>query len=179
MAGVSSANYFHVVLSTLRTRLAAIPPVAWLLIITAGCLLPFANKAVHIDDPLFVRAAQQIQKDPINFYGFNMNWWGYTSPMVDNFDSPPLASYYLAVVAGVAGWSEPALHVGFLIPVLAAAWGMFALARRLCGRPFVAALLSVLTPVFLVSASTLMCDVLLLAFWVWSLVWLCVSRVPP
>ncbi len=37
-------------------------------------LVPFINKAYTIDDPLFLRAAQQIEKHPADFYGFRINW---------------------------------------------------------------------------------------------------------
>src|SRR5207253_10583948 len=40
--------------------------------------------------------------------------------------------------------------------------------QRLSGSPLLAALLMLFTPVFLVSATTVMCDVWLLALWVWS-----------
>ena len=83
-------------------------------------------------------------------------------------ENPPLACYYVALAAGVLGGSEPALHVAFLLPALAAAWGTWRLARRLCPQPLLAALATVCTPVFLVSSTTIMCDVLLLAFWVWA-----------
>ncbi|MGA2241292.1 MAG: glycosyltransferase family 39 protein, partial [Verrucomicrobiota bacterium] len=39
-----------------------------------------------------------------------------------------------------------------------------------CERPLLATLIGILTPVFLVSSTTLMCDVLMLAFWIWALV---------
>src|SRR5258708_13995808 len=86
------------------------------------------------------------------------------------FNTPPLACYYIALVALIAGWSEVTMHLAFLIPALAAVWGTFSLARNYCSRPMVAAAVAVLTPVFLISATTVMCDVMLLAFWVWSLV---------
>lgn len=148
----------------------AMRPLAWLLLITLGCLLPFLDKPFHIDDPLFLQAAAQIQKHPADFYGFTVNWLGTPLPMVRDFDNPPLTCYYIALVAAVAGWSELALHAAFLLSALAAAWGMFALARRFSRRPFLAALAGVLTPVFLISATTLMCDVMLVAFWVWAVV---------
>ena len=156
--------------TSLKPPPASIRPLTWLLLITLGCLLPFINKPFHIDDPLFLRAAAQIQQHPADFYGFTMNWLGTPLPMVKNFDNPPLTCYYLALVAAVAGWSEPALHLAFLLPALAVAWGTFVLARRFSRRPLLAALAGVLTPVFLISASTLMCDVLLLAFWIWAVV---------
>ena len=154
----------------LKERLAAIPPLIWLLFLVAACLALFAGKAFHIDDTLFLRAAEQIQKHPVDFYGFKMNWYGSTRPMIENFDNPPLACYYIALAAAIFGWSEPVLHLAFIVPALAAAWGTGSLAKHYCGRPVLAAALSVLTPVFLISATTLMCDVILLAFWVWSVV---------
>lgn len=143
---------------------------AWLWLITLACLLPFLGKPFHIDDPLFLRAAAQIQRHPADFYGFTMNWLGTPLPMVKDFDNPPLTCYYIALAAAVFGWSEPALHAAFLLPALAAAWGIFALARRFSRRPFLAAVAALLTPVFLISATTLMCDVMLLAFWIWAVV---------
>src|SRR5262249_30876957 len=128
----------------------------------------FLNKAFHIDDTLFIRAAQQIQKHPLDFYGFNINWFGYTSTMVEAFENPPLTSYFIAIAASIVGSSEPALHFVFLLPARAAAWGTYSLAQRYCRRPLLAGLVAVLGPVFLVSATTVMCDVMLLALWVWA-----------
>ena len=145
-------------------------PLTWVLLIALVCLLPFINKPFHIDDPLFLRAAAQIQRHPADFYGFTMNWLGTPLPMVKDFDNPPLTGYYLALAAAVIGWSETALHLAFLLPALASAWGIFALARRFSRHPLLAAVIAVLTPVFLISATTLMCDVMCLAFWVWAVV---------
>ena len=156
--------------ATLKQRLASVPPLVWLLLLTVAGLAPFAGKAFFIDDTLFLRAAEQIQKHPLDFYGFNINWYGYTMPMTVAFDNPPLASYYLALVASLFGWGEWTLHLAFLLPALAAMWGTFALAKNYCRRPFTAALMALLTPAFLISATTVMCDVTQLAFWVWTLV---------
>ena len=38
--------------------------------------VPFLNKALHIDDPLFVYEAEQILKDPLHPYQFEINWLG-------------------------------------------------------------------------------------------------------
>ncbi len=140
------------------------------MVIVLFCLVPFINKAFFIDDTLFLRAAEQIQKHPLDFYGFKINWFDRTLPMTDSTENPPLASYYIAIVAWLAGWSERVLHLGFLLPALAAAWGTYALAKYHCRRPFLAALIAVLTPAFLISATSVMCDVMLLAFWVWAVV---------
>jgi len=85
-------------------------------------------------------------------------------------ENPPLAGYYLAAAAGIFGWSEIALHFAFLLPALAVILGTHRLARRFCNQPVLAALATLFTPVFLVSSLTVMCDVTMLALWVWAVV---------
>jgi 4-amino-4-deoxy-L-arabinose transferase-like glycosyltransferase len=143
----------------------------WLvLLVVLVVLVSFSDKPFFIDDPLFLRAAEQIQKHPGDFYGFKVNWWRSATPMVENFFNPPFACYYLAAAAAIAGWSERSLHLAFLIPVILVVPGIYQLARRHCRRPALAAGISVLNPIFLLCASTLMCDTWLMAFWVWSVV---------
>jgi hypothetical protein len=136
----------------------------------AACLLPFVNKAYHIDDPLFLYAARQIQADPLNFYGFVVNWYGTAMPMWDVMQNPPLAAYYIALATALFGWGEPALHLAFLLPAVGAVWGTCRLAERVCTRPAVAALAALLTPAFLVSSTGVMSDTLALCCWVWAVV---------
>ena len=134
-----------------------------------AALAPFLNKAFHIDDPLFLWMAQQIAHHPGDPYGFAVNWYVSNQPMFSIMQNPPLSSYYIALIASFLGWSEPAMHGAFLVPAIAAVLGTFFLARRLCNSPLLAALLLLFTPVFLVSATGVMCDVWLLALWVWSI----------
>ncbi len=133
-----------------------------------AALAPFLNKAFHIDDPLFLWMAQQVSQHPGDPYGFSLNWYGIAQPMFSVMQNPPLGSYYMALAATFLGWSELAMHGAFLVPAVAATLGTFFLARRLCDSPLLAALLTLFTPVFLVSATGVMCDVWLLALWVWS-----------
>lgn len=133
-----------------------------------AALGPFLNKAFHIDDPLFLWIAQQVSQHPDDPYGFSVNWYGFAQPMFSIMQNPPLNSYYMALAATLLGWSEPAMHGAFLVPAVAATLGTFFLARRFCDSPLLAALLTLFTPVFLVSATGVMCDVWLLALWVWS-----------
>jgi hypothetical protein len=136
--------------------------------ITLACLLPFIHKAFHIDDPLFIWAARQISHDPYNFYGFDVNWSDVPLPMPDVTKNPPLASYYIALAASMMGWSEIALHAAFLVPAILAVIGTYFLAGELCSMPLIAALAGVLTPVFLLSSTSVMCDTMMLSFWVWA-----------
>jgi 4-amino-4-deoxy-L-arabinose transferase-like glycosyltransferase len=159
-------------LNQIRRWLARHPN--WTLTLVVLALLgPFLAKPFNIDDPLFIWAARQIHAHPANPYGFRVVWAWTECPMWELTGNPPLACYYLALAAGVLGWSEMALHFAFLLPALAVAWGTHRLARRLCNQPMLAALAAIFTPVFLVSGTTVMCDVLMLAFWVWAVVfWL-------
>jgi hypothetical protein len=143
-----------------------------LVLVCVACLAPFMGKAFHVDDPLFLWTAQHIRTHPFDFYGFQVNWYQTPEPMWAITKNPPLACYYLALVGGACGWGEVPLHLAFLVWPVGVAWGTYRLAERLCTRPLFAGLAAVLTPVFLVSATSLMCDLMMLCLWVWAvLLW--------
>lgn len=144
-------------------------PLLLLLIATAIALLPFLNKALTIDDPLFVWVAQQITTHPLDPYGFDLNWGGKTDHMVDVVQNPPLTSYVLAFASAVGGWSEGFLHFVFIFFAFAALAGTWSLAQRLGAPPLFAALLTLAMPVFLLSSTNLMSDVAMTASFVWAL----------
>lgn len=147
-----------------------ITPQICLALITIAVLAPFLNKAFHIDDPLFIWMAQQIAKHPLDPYRFDVNWVTSPRPMWQEMQNPPLCSYFIAFIGSTFGWSEIALHTAFVIWAVAAILGIYRLARVFCDAPAFAALLTICTPVFLVSATNVMCDVMLLAFFLWALV---------
>ncbi len=138
-----------------------------LLLFCLLCLIPFINKAFHIDDPCYIWIAQQIQAHPFDFYGFSLNWSGEIIP-VSKTTNPPLVSYYIALVAYWFGWSEIVLHTAFIVPACAVIMGTYLLAQELCNKPFIAALATACTPVYLISSTTIMCDVLMVSFWVFA-----------
>jgi 4-amino-4-deoxy-L-arabinose transferase-like glycosyltransferase len=152
-----------------ETELNNTVSIGLLLVICILCLALFADKAFHMDDPLFIYAAKHIQTNPFDFYGFTINWYGFEMPMSEVTKNPPLAAYYMALAALLFGWSEIALHLAFLIPASAVVIGTFFLAKELCDRPFFAALAGLATPVFLLSSTTVMCDTLMLSLWVWAI----------
>src|SRR2546423_15665283 len=112
-------------------------PRAFLTLIAAAALAPFLYKAFNADDPLFLWMAQQIAKHPLDPYGFDVNWASYPEPMWQQMQNPPLCSYFIAAVASVIGWSEPALHLAFLFWAAMSILGTFAIAQRFCLVPFV------------------------------------------
>jgi 4-amino-4-deoxy-L-arabinose transferase-like glycosyltransferase len=156
-------------LETTRRWLTAHPNWA-LTFVTLAVLAPFLAKPFNIDDPLFIWGARQIYLHPGDPYGFDANWAQTVFPMWNVMDNPPLACYYLALGAGFLGWSEIGLHLAFLLPALAVVLGTRRLAGRFCRHPSLAALATLFTPVFMVSGMTVMCDMLMLAFWVWAVI---------
>jgi hypothetical protein len=140
---------------------------------TITCLLPFSGKPFHMDDTLFVWTAQQIAHHPLDPYGFHLVWYVTDMSMSAILKNPPLSSYYGALVGIVAGWSERAWHLGFLLPALAVVLGTYRLANRFTASPMIAAAATLFAPGFLVSATGVMCDVMMLGLWVWAVVfWL-------
>lgn len=145
--------------------------------VTAACLLPFVNKAYHIDDPLFVWVARRIVHAPFDFYGFQVNWYGYAQPISEVVKNPPLFAYWLALAGWFGGWREWVMHVAGLVFSVGAVLGSYQVGRVLGARPALAALLTLFTPVFLISATQVMCDVPMLCLWLWGIYfWICGER---
>jgi hypothetical protein len=141
----------------------------WMVIILALLILaPFLNKAVTIDDPLFIWQAQHLQQKPFDPFGFETNWFGVPQSMLTNVQNPPVTCYWLAL-AGLVSWKEAWLHLTLLPFALLTIWGVIQLARRFGADPFWAALLTLGSAGFLVSATNLMCDVMLTCGIVWSI----------
>lgn len=133
-------------------------------------LIPFWRKALNVDDPLFVWAAKQIMIHPLDPYGFKLIWGTTEEPMWEVTKNPPLAAYVLAGIGKLAGWSETALHLAFLSPAIALVIGTYRLARRFTHLASVAAMATLVSPAIMVSATSLMCDTMMVAFFVWAIV---------
>jgi len=161
-----------VMLNQIRRWLAAYPH-GTLFLLVCVATGPFLAKPFNIDDPLFIRLAQQVWVHPADPFGFSVNWYGEVWPMWTVTENPPLAGYYFALFGSAFSWSEIGLHLGGLLATCAVLWGTFRLAARFCGSPLLAAGAVLCMPIFLVSANTVMCDPLMLAFWIWAIVfWL-------
>ncbi|MFZ0770599.1 MAG: glycosyltransferase family 39 protein [Candidatus Sulfotelmatobacter sp.] len=145
-------------------------PCVLLALALLASLFPFSGKAFNVDDTLFVYVARQITQHPLDPFGIRINWYLDAVPMAYETKNPPLASYYIAAVAGVVGWSERALHFAFLLPALAVVLGTYRLAQRFTKSPLWAAAATLLAPAFLASASSVMCDTMMLALWLWAII---------
>jgi hypothetical protein len=137
------------------------------------CLVPFCGKAFHIDDTLFVWAAQHIVQHPLDPFGFSVVWYWTRMPMSEVTQNPPAAAYYMAAIGKFAGWSEVGIHLAFLVPAITVVLGTYRLAGRFTQIPLLAAGATLLTPGFLVSSTSAMCDTPMLAAWILAvLLWL-------
>ena len=145
-------------------------PRATLVLAVLICLGPFVAKPIHLDDPVYIWVGRHILSHPLDPYGFMIHWSRTAQPVYEAMQNPPLTCYYVALVGAVFGWSEVVLHAAFLLPAIGVVLGTYELARRLCAQPLFAALATLLTPVALVSGTTLTCDIMMLAFWVWAVV---------
>jgi len=144
-----------------------------LAVTTAACLIPFSGKAFNVDDTLFVYVARQITQHPLDPFGFQVNWFTEPLPMAYETKNPPFASYYIAAAASLAGWSERALHLAFLLPAIGVVFGTYRLAQRFTRSSLLAAFATLFAPAFLVSANSVMCDTMMLALWLWAIIfWL-------
>ncbi len=133
-------------------------------------LAPFAGKPFQADDHLSIWVAEQIARHPGDFFGFDVDY-GYTRVPIHTIShNPPGTAYFLAALGALSGWNLFVLHAGMSLFAGLVALGTFELARDLGARPLVASLTASATPGFLVSASTLMTDVPMLACYVWAIV---------
>ena len=127
--------------------------------------LPFLNQAVQGDDVYYLLIARNAQVDPLHpmQMGFRLQGelvWaaGHTRP--------PLNAYVLAGLLAVFGEvREIYFHLFYIAFSLAAAISMYFLARRFTTRPFLASLLLLSVPSFVVNGNKLEADLPLLAFW--------------
>lgn len=136
---------------------------AWPAMLLASLiLLPFLNTAYTIDDPIYLREAQNVLTDPLHPQAFSMIW---------NFDTLLRASDilpggvmvpYLLVPTAVAGSREWVAHLSQLIFLLIALLATARLALRLgfdASQARWVALLTALAPAVLGMAGTVMPDV--------------------
>jgi 4-amino-4-deoxy-L-arabinose transferase-like glycosyltransferase len=152
-------------------NLESVPRARWFLVaLTCACLLPFLSEAFHIDDTLFLWAAKHIAQHPLDPYGFSVVWYGTAMPMSEVTKNPPLAAYFLALVGSWAGWSESVLHLASLVFSVAVILGVYQLGQDMTRSPVLAACLTLVAPGFLVSATSVMSDVPMLAAWLFAVI---------
>jgi 4-amino-4-deoxy-L-arabinose transferase-like glycosyltransferase len=131
--------------------------------------LPFLNQAIQGDDVYYLAGAEHAQIDPLHP---NHARYAFQGRIVDmrGHPHPPLDAWYLAALLALIGTvAEIPYHSAYILFSCIAAWSAFSIARRLTARPFVATLLFLATPAFVVNGNSLESDLPFLAFWLASI----------
>jgi hypothetical protein len=163
MPGPNPAVNPSVVPASPRHPGAAWSRIPWAaLVLAVLVLLPFVHKAYTIDDPVFLREAQQVLTDPLHPTAFELTWASERRLRASEFlPGGPVIAYLLAPLA-LAGWAEWAGHLLMLVYFGIAIVATAALARRFGLSPWAqrsAALLTASSPVALGMAGTMMPDI--------------------
>lgn len=132
-------------------------------------LIPFVNKAYHLDDPFYLWTGQHILEHPFDFYGYDLNWTGFESSAAAENKNPPLVSYYMALVGLLVGWQEWTMHLAFILPAIGVGLGGYRVATRFTQRPLLAMTAGLMTPAFVVSSTNVMAEIMMLCFYVWAI----------
>lgn len=132
--------------------------------------LLLAPTAFRIDEPNILSIARQILDEPLDPYGFGINWNVVEQPAFEVLANPPLVPYWLAVWSRVFGWSEISLHLAMLPFMLAVITGVGRLAHSLGLPAGGSMLLAAGSPGLLVASHVVMPDIAALALLLWAAV---------
>lgn len=130
--------------------------------------LPFLHQAIQGDDVYYLYGAEHAQIDPL--HPLNTRYM-FLGDMVDMRGHPhgPVNPWILGgLLAAMGDIREARFHAAYVLFSLIAALAMWSLARRFCERPFVATLLFLAVPAFVVNGNSFEADLPFLAFWMAS-----------
>jgi dolichyl-phosphate-mannose-protein mannosyltransferase len=130
--------------------------------------LPFLNQPIQGDDVYYLYGAEHAQIDPLHPLDTR---YMFSGDMVDMRGHPhgPMNSWILAILLAAFGRvREIPFHLGYTLFSVIAALSMWSLARRFCDRPFIATLLFLAVPAFVVNGNSFEADLPFLAFWMAS-----------
>lgn len=133
--------------------------------------LPFLHQAIQGDDLYYLYGAEHAQIEPLHpdhvqylFDGDLVDMRGHSHP--------PLNSWILGALLWALGdVREVPFHLAYSIFSILAALAMDSLARRFCRKPFLATLLFIAVPAFVVNGNSLESDLPFLAFWMLAIAW--------
>lgn len=125
--------------------------------------LPFLPVAFRVDEPNIIALARQIDREPRDPYGFEINWTGTTQPAWEVLANPPVYPAWLALWARLFGWSEISLHASNIPFAVLALVSFMVLARRVGVPPFLAGFLLLGSPAFLLATHVVMPDLAMLS----------------
>jgi hypothetical protein len=130
--------------------------------------VPFLNQAIQGDDLDYLYGAEHAQIDPL--HPLNTHYM-FSGDIVDmrGHSHGPMNPWILAILlAAVGDVHEVPFHLAYTLFSIVAALAMWSLACRFCERPFVATLLFLAVPAFVVNGNSFEADLPFLAFWMAS-----------
>ena len=147
-----------------------------LMLLAGLCYLPFLNKGVTYDNIIFLKYTQRLTFNPARCEVSDYLFQGMMLKDFVVFESthPPLIPMWIKLWTAVLGDNAVLLQLRFLPFLWLACFGFGDLVQRLTGHSPLFAAGVILGPLFFPSASTLMADVPLFAFFTAALA--CWSR---
>ncbi len=133
-------------------------------IVLAG-ILPFASRAVFMDEHIYIQIARAAQTNWLFPQETPKLFFGMRYANFADHTHPPVAEYYLAFLYWLlGGFREVPFRILFSIFPITAVLAFYHLARRFTPHPFVVSLMFAFSPAFFVYSPTLMMDIPMLAF---------------
>ena len=131
--------------------------------------LPFLNQAIQGDDVFYLAGAKHSQIEPLHPKNVEFPLSGKMVSM-QGHTHPPFNVWYLGLILWLVGdVKEPVFHLAYIPFSLMAALSCYALARRWTPRPFIATMLFMATPAFVINGTSLEADLPLLGLWMASM----------
>lgn len=131
---------------------------ALVLLLWCGIALAFSGSAFRIDEPNMLAVARQIAAEPLDPYGFEINWLGSSEPAFNILSNPPLLPYWLAAWASIFGWTESAIRMAMLPFGILLLFSAMRLAGLFQAPPLWIAGALIASPVFVLSGILAMPD---------------------
>lgn len=143
----------------------SLPSILLLLLLT----LPFAGRAHHVDDPLYLAAARGVLEHPLDPLGAPSFWHDRPTTLFEDLYNPPLTAYLVAVPVAAGGGAEWPVHL-FMILAGAAALAAMAWTGEALGVAGRWSLLLAASPALCTASVSAMADVpfLLLTLLAWG-----------
>ena len=133
-------------------------------VVLAG-VIPFASRAVFIDEHIFLQVARSAQTHWLFPQDTPSMFFGIPKANFADHTHPPVGEYYLALIYAVLGqFHEVPFRILFSIFSIICVLAFYRLAERFTQQPVYVALLFAVTPAFFVYTPTLMMDIPMLAF---------------
>jgi hypothetical protein len=134
-------------------------------LVLAG-ILPFANRAVYMDEPQFLHVARSAIEGNWSFpQSASWVFFGVRYESLVPQVHSPIVEYYLAVLMKtIGGFDEVPLRMLFAVFPLLAIWSFYKLAQRFTTDPLLVSCLFAVSPAFFVLSPALMMDIPMLAF---------------